>query len=187
MTLHHLLLFLLAGGQQVVRRRNSLSDQERYGAYVAMHALCMRNGGRFRRNDKKDIAAFFQADIQIIQRVWKLAMRQIAEGLEVDVSTKKKGRCGQKRINIDLSIIPTIPLNQRSTIRSLAWQLGVNPTTLYKRFKLKYIRRHSNSLKPLLNEKNKCARLQFCISMIGDTKTKKGKPNFQQYVPVCTY
>jgi hypothetical protein len=57
------------GGQQSVRHRKSLSDQQRYGAYVAMHALCMRNGGRFKKDDKKDIAAFFQADIQIIQRI----------------------------------------------------------------------------------------------------------------------
>lgn len=77
-------------GQHVVRHRNSFSDQQRYAAYVAMHSLCMRNGGKFQRNGKKDVAAFFQADIQIIQRIWKLAMRQIAEGLEVDVSNKRK-------------------------------------------------------------------------------------------------
>jgi hypothetical protein len=152
-----------------VRHRKSLTDQQRYVAYVAMHALCMRNGGKFRRNDKKDIAAFFQVDIQIIQRIWKTAIRQIAEGLEIDVSNKKKGRCGRKPANIDLSLIPTIPLNKRSTIRSLAWQLGVNPTTLYRRFKLKYIRRHSNSLKPALKEKNKMDRLQVCMSMLDET------------------
>jgi hypothetical protein len=64
------------------------------------------------KNDKKDIAAIFQADIKIIQRIWKLAMRQIAEGLQVDVSNKRKGRSGRKSINIDLSIVPTIPLNK---------------------------------------------------------------------------
>jgi hypothetical protein len=72
----------------------------------------MKNGGKFDRNNKKDVAAFFQVDIQVMQRIWRQAMRQIAEGLEVDVSSKK---------NIDLSIVPSIPLNQRSTIRSLAW------------------------------------------------------------------
>jgi hypothetical protein len=41
------------GGQQSVRHRNSLSDQQRYGAYVAMHALCMRNGGRFKKMTRK--------------------------------------------------------------------------------------------------------------------------------------
>jgi hypothetical protein len=41
------------GGQQSVRHRNSLSDQQRYGAYVAMHELCMRNGCRFKKMTRK--------------------------------------------------------------------------------------------------------------------------------------
>jgi hypothetical protein len=166
------------GGEQLVRHRNSLSDQQRYGAYVAMHALCMRNGGKFKKNDKKDIAAFFQADIQIIQRIWKIAMRQIAQGLEVDVSNKRKGRSGRKSINIDLSIVPTIPLNKRSTIRSLAWQLGVSPSTLYTRFQMKQLRRQSNSLKPFLKEKNKKDRLEFCMSMIDERTRGDAAPRF---------
>jgi hypothetical protein len=136
------------GGQRAVRQRKSLSNRDRYAAYVAMHASCMSNHGKFKGNDKKDIAAFFKVDIQIIQRIWKIAMRQIAEGLEVDVSNKRKGNSGRKPINIDLSIVPTIPLNKRSTIRSLAWQLGVSPSTLHTRFQMKLLRRQLNSLKP---------------------------------------
>uniref|UniRef100_A0ACD6A362 Uncharacterized protein n=1 Tax=Avena sativa TaxID=4498 RepID=A0ACD6A362_AVESA len=108
-------------GQQVVRHRKSLDDQQRFAAYVAMHFQCMKNGGKFKQGDKKGISTFFGANIQIIQRIWKIAMRQITEGLEVDVSNKKKGRCGRKPIKIDLSLVRTIPLNQRSTIKSLAW------------------------------------------------------------------
>jgi hypothetical protein len=48
-----------------VRQRKSLSDRDRYVAYVEMHALCMSNHGNFKGNDKKDIAAFFKVDNQI--------------------------------------------------------------------------------------------------------------------------
>ncbi|KAM0876114.1 hypothetical protein ACQ4PT_036370 [Festuca glaucescens] len=167
------------GGHQALRHRKVLPDHQRYAAYVAMHSLCMKNGGKFDKNDKKDVAVFFQSDIQVMQRIWRLAMKQIADGLEVDVSSKRKGRCGRKPKNIDLSIVPSIPLYQRSTIRSLAWQLGVSPSTLFTRFKAKHIKRISNSLKPLLTEANMLARLQFCLSMIGETKTKKGNPIFK--------
>ena len=61
--------------QHTTRKRNHLNDQQRYAAYVAMHALCMRNGGRFKRRDKQDVADFFNANIQIIQRVWRLVMK----------------------------------------------------------------------------------------------------------------
>ena len=78
--------------QQAKRTRKLLTDQQKYAAYVAMHFICMSNGGKFKRSDKKKVAEFFQADIQAIQRVWKTAMRQIANGLEVDVSNKRKGQ-----------------------------------------------------------------------------------------------
>lgn len=76
--------------QQTKRNYKVLSDQQRYAAYVAMHSLCMKNGGKFDKDDKKNVAAFFDSDIQVMQRIWRLAMRQIDEGLEVDVSSRKK-------------------------------------------------------------------------------------------------
>ena len=138
----------------------------------------MNQGGKFKRKDKQGIANFFKADIQIIQRIWKDAMRQIAQGLEVDVASRRKGRCGRKPLEIDLSLIPKIPLNKRSTIRSLAWQLKVNPSTLYTRFKLKQIRRHTSSLKPVLTEKHKKNRVQFCLGMVDESTTRNAHPLF---------
>jgi hypothetical protein len=45
---------------------------------------------------------------QIIERIWNTTMKQIVDGLEVDVSNKKKGRCGRKPINV---IFPLFPLS----------------------------------------------------------------------------
>ena len=85
-----------------------------------MHFLCMSNGGRFKRDDKKKIAEFFGVGIRAIQRIWEKAMKQIENGLPVDVSNNRKGRCGRKAVDINLAMILTIPLNKRSTIRSLS-------------------------------------------------------------------
>uniref|UniRef100_A0A453I3T7 Transposase Tc1-like domain-containing protein n=1 Tax=Aegilops tauschii subsp. strangulata TaxID=200361 RepID=A0A453I3T7_AEGTS len=71
---------------------------------------------------------------------------------------------GRKPKDINLEKIPTIPPNKRSTIRSLAWQLGCSPTTLHRKFKLNLIRRHTNCVKPALKEKNKKDRMNFCLS-----------------------
>uniref|UniRef100_A0A453K8T3 DUF7769 domain-containing protein n=1 Tax=Aegilops tauschii subsp. strangulata TaxID=200361 RepID=A0A453K8T3_AEGTS len=81
----------------------------------------MSRGGKFKRNDKKHLAQFFKVEVRSIQRVWQKAMEQISEGLEVNVSDQRKGNSGRKPKNINLEQIPTIPLNKRSTIRSLAW------------------------------------------------------------------
>lgn len=63
-------------------------------------------------------------------------------------------------------------------MRSIAKELDVSSTTLYKKFKLVKIRRHSNSLKPTLKEKNKRDRIQFCMSMLDETTLGHARPSF---------
>lgn len=82
------------------------------------------------------------------------------------MSSQKKGKVGRKAADGFLSQIPTVPLNRRSSIRSLAAALGVSRTTLHRTFQLKKVRRHSNRVKPPSKEKNKGERVQFCMSML---------------------
>ncbi|KAE8792238.1 transposon mariner sub-class [Hordeum vulgare] len=119
------------------------------------------------------------AGVWNIQRVWKKSMRQIARGFEVDVSSQRKGNHGRKAKDINLDQIPTIPLNKRSTIRSLAWQLGCSLTTLHKKFMLKLIKRHSNCVKPVLKENNKKDIMKFFLSMLDETSIEIGRPKFK--------
>jgi hypothetical protein len=136
---------------------------------MSLLTLHKSRGGKFKRNDKKDVAAIFEAHVRVVRRIWEMAEKQKALGQEVDVSNKRKGNCGRKPMDDILSLIPTIPLNRRSTVRSLARALGISPTTLYKKFKVGKIRRHSSTLKPALTEKNMKDRVDFCISMLDHT------------------
>jgi hypothetical protein len=54
----------------------------------------------------------------------------------------KEKNCGRKKVAIDMSINATIPLNKRTTLRTLAHELGVKTTTLHRCFKQGKIRRH---------------------------------------------
>ena len=157
------------------RQRKSMTDEQRYAAYMALHTLNLARGGKFKRNDKKDVAQIFQVGVQHIRKIWTTAKEQIALGREVDVSSKRKGRKGK---DDTLSQIPTVPLNRRSTLRSLARALGVSHTTLYQKLKLHKIRRHSNRLKPSLKEKNKRERIKFCLSMLDETTLAAPRPKF---------
>jgi AraC-like DNA-binding protein len=100
-----------------------------------------------------------------------------ALGQPVDVSSKRPKNCGRKKVHIDLSIIATIPLHKRSTIRKLANELGVSKTSLHRLFKQGVLRCHSNSLKHFLKEANKKERLRWCLSML-DPTTMATKPKF---------
>jgi hypothetical protein len=140
---------LLLGNQPVIRQRKVLTDTQKFAAYMALKALYESRGGKFKRDDKKNVASMFDVHIQQIQRLWSHATQQATEGLPVDVSSQKKGRCGRKLVPCDLSIMPTIPLSRRTTFRKLANALDVSTTTLHRKFKMKKFRRISSSLKPL--------------------------------------
>jgi len=147
-----------------MRLRRWLTDAQRYVVYTSLHAKS-RNG-KLPKNATKEVATFFHAHIRVIQRIWKCACEQIALGQEVDVSNRRTGQVGRKKVQLDLSQMATIPLNRRSTLKSLAKSLDVSISTLHRKFKLGEIRRHSSTLKPHLRESNKRDRLQFCISML---------------------
>ena len=134
-----------------MRLRRWLTDAQRYAVYAALHGKS-RNG-KLPKNATKEVAEFFQAHIRVVQRIWKCAREQIALGQEVDVSNKRTSQVGRKKVQLDLSQMATIPLNRRSTLKSLAKSLDVRVSTLHRKFKLGEIRRHSSTLKPHLRER----------------------------------
>jgi len=87
-----------------------------------------------------------------VQNIWKKVKRCRAAGTAVDLVSKKAQNCGCKRVDIDLSHVTNIPLNQRTTIRSLAGALNVSKTKMHKVFKEGQVRHHSRTLKPYLRE-----------------------------------
>jgi hypothetical protein len=118
----------------------------------------------------------FGVNRRVVQRIWTNVKKSRAAGTRVDIKSKKS-RCGRKRVHVDVEQVKSIPLNARTTIRSLASVLTISKTKLHKVFKEGLIRRHSSSLKPYLREENKKARLRFCVSMI-DPSTVHSQPRF---------
>ena len=159
-----------------MRLRKWLTNTQRYAVYTSLHAKS-RNG-KLPKNATKEVAAFFQAHIRVIQKIWKCATEQMALGQEVDVSNRKTGHVGRKKVVLDLTQMATIPLNRRSTLRSLAKSLNVSVSALHRKFKLGVIRRHSSTLKPLLRDNNKRDRLQFCLSMLDQRTLANAEPKF---------
>ncbi|KAK9705850.1 hypothetical protein RND81_07G086800 [Saponaria officinalis] len=74
-----------------------------------------------------------------------------------------KGYKGSKKcVIIDLEAVRSIPLFKRSSVRSLACAMNVNPSTVHRLVKKGKIRAHSNTMKPQLTEGNKIAiRMQW--------------------------
>lgn len=153
----------------------NLTGKQRQDIYAAL--LERSNRGNLQRNTTSIVAELFNVKRTAVQGVWRRVKQCRAQGIPVDVSSRKPKNCGRKKIEIDLSQVASIPLHRRSTIRSLAEALGVKKSTLHRWFKEGLLRRHSNSLKPYLKEANKKSRLQFCVSML-DQHTLLNEPKF---------
>lgn len=128
-------------------RTKDLKDRDRQDIYEAL--LEVSNCGKLKKNSTTVIAYRFNVSRRTIQRVWQRAMECRANGVPVDVRSKKAKNSCRKRISVELSDVARIPLHRRTTIRSLADALGINKSRLHRWFKEGELRRHSSSLKAL--------------------------------------
>ncbi|XP_020197378.1 uncharacterized protein [Aegilops tauschii subsp. strangulata] len=158
-------------------RGKDMTDKERHGVYFSLRVIELRDG-QVHVYDKVRIATMLNVNLRTVTRIWNLAKRQLATGQEVDVSSKKN-KSGRKRKGLDLSRIATIPLNNRSRIRSLARCLGVPRSTLHDRFQLQELKRITSTIKPTLKPQNKIARLKFCLSMMDERWISSPWPRFK--------
>jgi hypothetical protein len=151
-----------------------LMDTERQQIYEAL--LERSNHGKLRKNTTNIVAHMFQVSRYQVRGIWRRVKQCRAQGRPVDVRSQRKN-CGRKKLRTDLSDVLTIPLHRRRTIRSLANAIGVKKSTLHRWFKEGLLRRHSSTLKPLLTDDHKKARLRWCVSML-DHRTLPNEPKF---------
>ena len=151
-----------------------LSNDERREIFCALLAKSI--DGKLERNVTKEVSQQFSVPVLTVQRIWQRAKETASSG-RVDVSNRKSGNCGRKRITLEPTRVTGVPLQKRTTLRSMSMAMNVSLTTLFRRKKEGFIRRHTNSIKPFITEDNKKGRLRFCISML-DRNTLSHEPKF---------
>ncbi|XP_047259055.1 uncharacterized protein LOC124891332 [Capsicum annuum] len=73
----------------------------------------------------------------------------------LDVSLRLRGKVGRKRIGVDINQVKEIPLCRRTNIRSLAFAMNMEKSTVFQRVKDGTLRPLSNSIKPQLTKETK--------------------------------
>jgi methylphosphotriester-DNA--protein-cysteine methyltransferase len=115
------------------RRFKNLTETERQQIYEAL--LERSDRGRLKRNATTIVAGMFQVSRYKVQRIWQRAKQCRAQGIPVDVRSRKPKRSGRKKMQIDLSEILNIALHRRTTLQSLAKTIGVHRSTVHRWFK----------------------------------------------------
>ncbi|CAE5958032.1 unnamed protein product [Arabidopsis arenosa] len=161
-------------GDQGSTSKKNCTNRQRWEVYIALLGRSVR--GKLGKTAIKEVATLHSMHIRTVQRIWKRA-KDTPPGAMVDVSQRRKNRCGRKRMQIDLQRVLDTPLHKRTTLRTMAEAIGISHSTLYKNVKEGLMRRHSNALKPHLKEENKVARLRFCMTML-DPASLSHEPQF---------
>jgi hypothetical protein len=141
-----------------------MSDELRKQVYQAL--LARSKNGKLGKKDTSIVADHFGLHIQAVQRLWKRGKTQLANFIPVDVSSRKKGKCGRKAVPVNLEALRNVPLKDRMTLEDVCNKLNMHKSKIQKLLKAGLIRRHSSSIKPYLTDANKKDRLKWCIDMI---------------------
>jgi DNA-binding Lrp family transcriptional regulator len=134
---------------------------------------------KLKRGSINEAAIKYNVSRKSVSRLWERAITCLRNGTSVDVSNRKIGNAGRKRISLNLKDIKKLPPRKRRTIRALSSSIGVSASTVQRRLKEgNDIRRMSSSVKPFLTEKNKIERMSFAISQIENQSLLIGEPVF---------
>lgn len=146
------------------KKTRELTDLERVG--VVSMLLGMEADGKLPESSFIIVASKFKCSSSTVSRLWARAKFSRLGG-EVDVGEiiSKKHLTGRKKKWDDEAMqeaIKDIPLKNRRTVRALSKSLGVPTTTLQRRKKKVFVQ-HKSSLKPMLTDEHRVARIEYCL------------------------
>lgn len=116
-----------------------------------------------------DASSHFKRHRRAISRIWQRALdSKENESEAMSAPSQIKGKSGRKVKDYpaEMSLIPSIPICKRGSLRSLSAASGIPKTALARKLKEGSVRRHTNAIKPLLTENNKKQRIEHCLSFI---------------------
>ena len=156
----------MAGQSKMSARRGNVPYEVR-GAIVARCFELSKNG-HFGRGNIPIVAKEYGIHRSTVYRIYGRALKQLKQGF-LDLSTLRHF-CGRPRVH-DYSTLQADlrlgPFSLRTTIRDTASALAVPDSTFYSSFvKNGHAVRHSNHLKPHLNDKNKEACLNWVLQFL---------------------
>ncbi|KAL6901930.1 hypothetical protein ACP4OV_004806 [Aristida adscensionis] len=155
--------------EQGPRRSKETTDDVRKQIYQTL--LARSKNGVLGMQVIKQVAPQFGLSVRTVQKIWKRGKDDLAQGIVVNVASRKRGRVGRKATPIDLEALRNIPLAERTTIEDVSKRLGISKSKIMRFLRKGLLRRHSNTIKPYLTTANKKGRLQWCVDMIDPDST----------------
>ncbi|KAF0696063.1 hypothetical protein As57867_006353, partial [Aphanomyces stellatus] len=154
--------------------RRDLTNEEREA--IIREVLLKSNGSYMTRLPKgfgQSLADKYLCGVSTVRKVIALARHSFDAGdMTVCIGNKKKGKVGRKMSYTKEQIknkLLEVPLSERTTLRSISEKTGIPLGSLHRYLKQGLFRAHSSSIRPLLTDANKYARLKYAAALVGPT------------------
>lgn len=150
---------------QSKRTHKHLNVDGKLAVFLFLKESCVGNG-LLPRGALKNAATKFGISDDTASRIWGLRAQMDLDNptsIRKALDNKKKGRVGAKPKVIDQEKVESIPYEQRETIRSLADAMGLAPATVHRHVKYGNFRWIPTSVKPVLTDVHKLARMKYCL------------------------
>jgi hypothetical protein len=95
-------------------RSKELTHTQRQQIYETL--LERSNYGKLSKNTTKIVTELFVVNRHVVWRIWRQVKQCRANGLPVDISSRKHTRIVAEKVEVDLSHVAEIPLHKRNTI-----------------------------------------------------------------------
>ena len=147
--------------------KRNLTDAERNAVYQSL--LLRSENGKIPYGTFSLLAKKFKTSRRTITRIWKRGRETSRnEFVPGNVNSRKKGNSGPRKKDYSnlLRTVESVPLNDRSTTRSLASKSGIARSTLHRAKQRGVIVRHTNAVHPSLTPSNRISRLEHAIKHV---------------------
>ena len=129
------------------KKPNTTNDQR---TAILVFLSQRHKDGRLCHGATQEAMVNFGVSGETIRRIWRLGREGVMDPTKsLDVSSKKKGKCGRKRKwgKEKLEEVRSITLCDRQTLDRFAFCIGVPKTSMWRLLQDRQLKRHSSALK----------------------------------------
>ena len=143
-----------------LRGKSNLTTNDKVLMLNVLHTYFNMKTNKLEHGCITKVAKLFGVNRSTIRYVWGAR--------DKGTPTSRMNNSGRRPrdLSINLEKLPSLQLEQRTTIRSTCEAIGVSTTTFCRRLSSGEISRHSSTLVPLLSERHKINRLKHCLSYV---------------------
>ena len=152
-----------------LRKNKELSDDACIAACSEMLAVSVNM--KLPRGTYAKVADKYGVSERTMESIWsKRAAGDTVEDVMCALRSKKPGNRGGPRIDEDAlnEALRNTPLRKRKTFRHASASTGYPRSTIHRALQRGELRRKKSTLKPIVTDKNKIARLKWCLNFIDE-------------------